>query len=148
MVRHTLTHARPQVLAWRMVRDYVEDCTSPPPGRRGGSRRSDFAPARELAAFRSRLNAAWPLVEVLGVDASGLPDTPVVGAPMTVRAVVALAGLDPADVAVEVVLGPGRRVRRAQRDRDGADEARRAGGRHEPDGMERSRRRCSCRTRA
>ena len=44
-------------------------------------------------------------MEVLGVDASGLPDTPVVGAPMTVRAAVALAGLDPADVAVEVVVG-------------------------------------------
>jgi len=39
------------------------------------------------------------------VDASGLPDTPVVGAPMTVRAAVALAGLDPSDVAVEVVVG-------------------------------------------
>ena len=42
---------------------------------------------------------------MLGVDASGLPDTPVVGAPMTVRASVALAGLHPADVAVEVVVG-------------------------------------------
>ena len=40
-----------------------------------------------------------------GVDASGLPDTPVVGAPMTVRAVVSLGGLDPADVAVEAVVG-------------------------------------------
>jgi glycogen phosphorylase len=44
-------------------------------------------------------------VAVTGVDASGLPDTPVVGAPMTVRAVVALGGLDPADVAVEAVVG-------------------------------------------
>ena len=40
-----------------------------------------------------------------GVDASGLPDTPVVGAPMTVRAAVQLAGLDPSDVTVQVVVG-------------------------------------------
>ena len=66
---------------------------------------TEFAPARELAAFRARLDSAWPSVAVTGVDASGLPDTPVVGAPMTVRAVVALAGLDPADVAVEAVVG-------------------------------------------
>ena len=42
---------------------------------------------------------------MLGVDASGLPDTPVVGAPMTVRAAVRLAGLDPSDVVVQAVVG-------------------------------------------
>jgi starch phosphorylase len=44
-------------------------------------------------------------VEVTGVDASGLPDTPEVGAPMTVRAAVQLAGLRPEDVTVEAVVG-------------------------------------------
>ena len=48
---------------------------------------------------------SWTRVEVTGVDASGLPDTPVVGAPMTVRAAVQLAGLDPSDVTVQVVIG-------------------------------------------
>jgi starch phosphorylase len=77
------------------------------PAARAASRiaTDGYAPARELAAFRARLNAAWPTVAVTGVDASGLPDTPVVGAPMTVRAVVSLGGLDPADVAVEAVVG-------------------------------------------
>ena len=88
-----------------MVREYVKEWYIPAARAARRIAAENFAPARELAAFRSRLNAAWPLVEVLGVDASGLPDTPVVGAPMTVRAVVALAGLDPADVAVEVVVG-------------------------------------------
>ena len=50
-------------------------------------------------------SAAWSRVRIVGVDASGLPDTPVVGAPMTVRSVVGLAGLDPADVCVEAVVG-------------------------------------------
>jgi starch phosphorylase len=42
---------------------------------------------------------------VVGVDASGLPDTPEVGAEMTVRAAVQLAGLEPDDVTVEAVVG-------------------------------------------
>ena len=58
----------------------------------GGDVAEAIRAAREVAAYRARLNASWPKVSVLGVDASGLPDTPVVGAPMTVRASVALAG--------------------------------------------------------
>jgi starch phosphorylase len=105
LVRHTLTTLRPGVQATRMVREYVEDWYVPAARAAARIASEGFAPARELAAFRARLNAAWPSVSVVGVDASGLPDTPVVGAPMTVRAVVALAGLDPADVAVEAVVG-------------------------------------------
>ena len=105
LVRHTLTTLRPQVQATRMVREYVDDWYVPAARAVARIETEEFAPARELAAFRARLDSAWPSVAVTGVDASGLPDTPVVGAPMTVRAVVALAGLDPADVAVEAVVG-------------------------------------------
>jgi starch phosphorylase len=108
LVRHTLTTLRPQVQATRMVREYVEDWYIPAAARRGGSR-ENFAPARELAAFRTRLNAAWPLVEVLGVDASGLPDTPVVGAADDGARGGGAGGLDPSDVAVEAWSGRGRR---------------------------------------
>ena len=106
LVRHTLTTLRPQVQAARMVAEYTQGLYAPA-GRAaadivGGS----FGPARELAAYRARLGDAWNRVQVLGVDASGLPDTPVVGAPMTVRAVVELAGLDSSDVVVEAVVGP------------------------------------------
>ena len=76
LVRHTLTTLRPQVQATRMVREYVKEWYIPAARAARRIAAEDFAPARELAAFRSRLNAAWPLVEVLGVDASGLPDTP------------------------------------------------------------------------
>jgi glycogen phosphorylase len=105
LVRHTLTTLRPQVQATRMVREYVEDWYAP--AARAAARISgdDHGPARELAAYRNRLNAAWPRVEIVGVDASGLPDTPEVGVPMTVRASVQLAGLDPKDVSVEAVIG-------------------------------------------
>ncbi|MBW0114716.1 alpha-glucan family phosphorylase [Pseudonocardia abyssalis] len=106
LVRHTLTTLRPQVQAARMVQEYTETLYAPASRAAAGIVADSFGPARELAAYRSRLGDAWNRVQVVGVDASGLPDTPVVGAPMTVRAVVELAGLDPADVVVEAVVGP------------------------------------------
>ena len=121
------------------------------PGRPGGPAHRRRTTSRRPARWRRsgrRLNAAWPSVTVLGVDASGLPDTPVVGAPMTVRASVALAGLDPADVAVEVVVG---RVDEADELSDAVTvpmkhvgEVGRRRAARRPSG---SRRRCSCRTR-
>ncbi len=105
MVRHTLFTLRPQVQASRMVAEYVDDWYGP--AARSATRVcvDDFAGARRLAAYRSRLEAAWGRVRVVEVDASGVPDTPVLGAPMTVRAGVELGGLCPDEVAVQVVVG-------------------------------------------
>jgi starch phosphorylase len=105
LVRHTLTTLRPQVQASRMVGDYVRDWYVPAAQAAAEVTAGRFAAAKELAGYRAKLTAAWPRVRVGGVDASGLPDTPVVGAPMTVRAEVYLAGLDPSDVCVEAVIG-------------------------------------------
>jgi starch phosphorylase len=105
LVRHTLTSLRPQVQATRMVREYVEDWYAPAARAAARANADGYQPARELAAYRARLNRAWPRVEVVGVDASGLPDTPEVGAEMTVRAAVQLAGLQPEDVTVQAVVG-------------------------------------------
>jgi starch phosphorylase len=105
LVRHVLESLRPQVQATRMVREYVEDWYTPAARAARAVTASGFRGAREVAAYRARLNAAWTKVQVIGVDASGLPDTPVVGAPMTVRAAVDLAGLSPDDVTVEAIVG-------------------------------------------
>jgi starch phosphorylase len=88
-----------------MVREYVEDWYAPAARAAAAVVGSSFSGAKEVAAYRAKLNASWTKVQVTGVDASGLPDTPVVGAPMTVRAVVDLAGLAPDDVIVEAVVG-------------------------------------------
>jgi len=84
MVRHTLTVLRPQVQASRMVQEYTEGLYAPAGRAAAGIVADAFGPARELAGYRARLNSSWNRVRVVGVDASGLPDTPVVGAPMTV----------------------------------------------------------------
>jgi glycogen phosphorylase len=105
LVRHTLATLRPQVQAARMVSEYVRDWYRPAARAAAEVAEGDYAGARQLAEYRQRLNAAWPRVRITGVDASGVPDSPVVGAPMTVRAAVELAGLKPDDVAVQAVVG-------------------------------------------
>jgi starch phosphorylase len=105
LVRHTLGTLRPEVQATRMVGEYVQRWYAPAARAAAEVNEGHFAGARRLAAYRQRLNAAWPRVRISGVDASGVPDTPVVGAPMTVRAAVELAGLKPDDVDVQAVVG-------------------------------------------
>ncbi len=113
MVRHTLQTLGPKVLASRMVRDYVEQYYAPaaqslrrtvaPPedDEEGG----EFGVARELAAYRRRVEQAWPKIEITDVDSTGLPDTPVLGSKLTLTATVQLAGLGPEEVTVQAVVG-------------------------------------------
>jgi glycogen phosphorylase len=105
LVRHTLANLRPQVQATRMVSEYVRDWYLPAARAAVEVDSADYAGARRLAEYRQRLNTSWPRVRISGVDASGVPDSPVVGAPMTVRATVELAGLKPDDVLVQAVVG-------------------------------------------
>ncbi|NUS43310.1 MAG: alpha-glucan family phosphorylase [Mycobacteriaceae bacterium] len=105
MVRHTLQTLGPEILASRMVRDYTVDYYLPAAAAARKALADDFAGAKAVAAFRSRVERAWPGVTVVQVDSAGLPDTPEIGAELTLRAVVDLGGLEPADVRAEAVLG-------------------------------------------
>ncbi|WNJ58098.1 alpha-glucan family phosphorylase [Nocardia seriolae] len=105
MVRHTLRTLGPQVLASRMVRDYAVDYYAPTASAYEALSDNDFKGARELSVYRRRVESAWPSVKVLQVDSSGLPDTPVIGADLALRARIDLGGLTPADVTVQAVLG-------------------------------------------
>jgi starch phosphorylase len=105
LVRHTLATLSPKVQASRMVQDYVNDWYAPAARAARRVASEGFAGAKELAEFRARLDAAWPSVRVAEVDVSGAADTPVLGAPMTVRASVDLGGLAASDVLVQAVVG-------------------------------------------
>ncbi|MET0702259.1 MAG: glycosyltransferase family 1 protein [Mycobacterium sp.] len=107
MVRHTLQTLGPKVLASRMVRDYTEKYYIPAAESLRATIAGDttFGAAHELAAYRERVEAAWPKIEIPDVDSSGLPDTPLLGSELTLTASVQLAGLAPDDVVVEAVLG-------------------------------------------
>jgi len=110
MVRHTLTTLRPQVQASRMVQDYVERFYAPAAQSSAAVLADDFKGAHDLAAYRARLDAAWPRVRVTHVDTTGVPESTAaaslaLGTPLTVRAAVELAGLAPDEVTVQVVIG-------------------------------------------
>ena len=109
MVRHTLQTLGPKVLASRMVRDYTEQYYVPAAQSLRRTVESmagePFGAARELAEYRRRVQQAWPRVEITDVDSYGLPDTPLLGSELTLKATVRLAGLRPDEVVVQAVLG-------------------------------------------
>jgi starch phosphorylase len=105
MVRHTLATLAPKVQATRMVAEYVERLYTPAAelGRRLVS--SELAGAKDLAAWKTKVRAAWPQVRVDHVDSGSVGDVPHVGDVVNVTAYVSLAGLSPEDVDVQVVYG-------------------------------------------
>ncbi|WP_329364187.1 alpha-glucan family phosphorylase [Streptomyces sp. NBC_01483] len=102
MVRQTLTHLGPKVLAGRMVREYVERLYAP-----AARAHRSLAPdtARELAVWKSRVRAAWPRVTVDHLEASAATTTAELGTTLSLRVRVALADLAPDDVEVQAVSG-------------------------------------------
>lgn len=105
MVRSTLADLGPRVLAGRMVREYVERLYAPAARSR---RALDPGAARDLAQWKAKVRAAWSGVSVDHVES--VTDTAAggsaeLGASLALRARIALGGLDPDDVEVQVVAG-------------------------------------------
>lgn len=105
MIRHTLATLSPQLSADRMVREYVERLYLPAADSARALTAKSFAAARQLAAWKGRVTAAWPSVAVTHVESGGVETLPEVGDELHVRAWIQLDGLSPSDVAVEVVYG-------------------------------------------
>ncbi len=105
MIKHTMATLGPAVSAERMLQDYVEKLYRPA-WRAGKAAAADhFSLAKRTAAWRSRVQGSWPAVQVEHVDSEGVSEDPQIGDSLTVSAYVALGGLDPDDVAVEVAYG-------------------------------------------
>ncbi|WP_327095774.1 alpha-glucan family phosphorylase [Nocardia vinacea] len=105
MVRHTLQTLGPKVLASRMVRDYAVEYYAPAASAGKRASADEFAGARAVSEYRRRVEGAWPSVKIIQVDSAGLPDTPIIGAELSLSARIDLGGLTPADVTVQAVLG-------------------------------------------
>ncbi|MFI6743621.1 alpha-glucan family phosphorylase [Nonomuraea sp. NPDC050451] len=105
MVKHTLTSLGHKVLAGRMLRDYVVDLYNPAAAAANALSADSYAPAKGFAAWRVRVTRAWPGVRVEHVEASGVGDTPEVGASIELHATIALGDLEPDDVLVEAAYG-------------------------------------------
>jgi len=103
-IRHTLRSLGPKVQAERMVREYTTELYVPAAASsRALADGSGFEPARELAAWKQRVQAAWPQVRIEHVESEGAGQ--LLGSVLAVRVSVALGSLSPDDVSVEVVYG-------------------------------------------
>ncbi len=91
----------PRFNAQRMVKEYVERYYAPASERGAKLADGGYAAAKELAAWRKRLVAAWPLVRLEALPLAEVPTR--IGDPVTVTATLDLATIDPDDVIVEVV---------------------------------------------
>jgi starch phosphorylase len=107
MVAHTFAELGPRAQAARMVREYVERLYVP--SARASRALADapgqapFVPARDLAAWKHWVRAAWAGVKIEHIEAGDGERGP--GEWLPVRASVALGKLSPEDVTVEVVSG-------------------------------------------
>jgi glycogen phosphorylase len=104
-IRHALRSLGPKVQAERMVREYVTALYVPAAAASRALTDADgFGPARELAAWKKRVIAAWPQVRIEHVESEAAAGQRL-GSALTVRVSVALGELTIHDVAVEVVYG-------------------------------------------
>lgn len=104
-IRHTLASLSPELSAERMVREYVERMYLPAAAAERILGADGYRSARELAAWKARVRAAWSAVAVVHVESGGIDSVPQVGDHLHLRAHIAMGELTPDDVTVEVVYG-------------------------------------------
>jgi glycogen phosphorylase len=103
-IRRSLATLAPQVLAARMVREYVGELYQPVAERAARLTADDHRRARDLAAWRAQLADAWDQVSVESVSAD--ESAAEIGARRELEAEVRLGDLRPDDVRVELLHGP------------------------------------------
>ncbi len=103
-VRRSLMSLGPQVVASRMLRDYVEKMYEPVAGRADDMGASRHARSRALASWKRRVRDGWPDVRVESIDSDASAAD--LGAERLVEVAVALGPLQPGDVAVQLLHGP------------------------------------------
>jgi starch phosphorylase len=103
-VKHNLASLGPQVVASRMVQDYVRELYEPTAARADALAADGHRRATELASWKSSVRTAWRQVHVDSLE--GGDDTADLGQERPVRATVSLGGLHPGDVEVQLLHGP------------------------------------------
>ena len=105
MVEHTLRVLGPKVLATRMVQDYTTKLYTPAAVAGRAAVGDDYELARSLSDYVAEARDAFGNLRIEHVEADGVSDAPLFGDELTVRAYVALGGLDPQEVQVQLVYG-------------------------------------------
>jgi starch phosphorylase len=103
-IRLSLSSLGPQVVASRMVSDYVSLMYQPAGCRVDSLSASGYKRARALARWKAKVSAVWPGVSVIDVESNDAQTD--LGGMLHVETEVELGSLDETDVTVELVHGP------------------------------------------
>jgi starch phosphorylase len=103
-VKMALAYVSPHFNAQRMAGEYMSQLYAPAHRAYQAVSRDNFQAARERARWNQTVSNAWPRIAFVD-SGSGPGDTIVSGQSIPLRAAVDLAGLRPADVRVEAVVG-------------------------------------------
>jgi starch phosphorylase len=104
-VKQSLLHVSPQFDCRRMVREYMTQLYNPAHAQHVRARACNFSAVRDKAMWSARIRDRWDSVQFVDPGQPPMPGSLLSGEPVPVRAAVDLAGLTPADVRVELVLG-------------------------------------------
>ena len=103
-MKDSMMNLTPRFDARRMVNEYDQQLYSQAYENWSRMSHGDFAEARQRASWSRRVLEIWPQVNF--VDMGPAPSGPVMsGKPVSVRANIKLAGLQPSDLRVECVIG-------------------------------------------
>jgi glycogen phosphorylase len=105
-VKDSLVSLGPRVQASRMVREYVQSMYEPMAKQTEKLSANDYARAKDLAAWKAKVFAAWPQVAVLSVSTDSIEAVTDLGTTRHASAEVFLGDLSEKEVAVELLVGP------------------------------------------
>ena len=103
-MKESLIHISPQFDCRRMVREYMTELYEPAHTEHVRLLQADYEQVRDHVAWRSRVREVWDRVRFVEAGA-GPGGSMISGKPVSLRAAIDLAGLTPADVRVEAVIG-------------------------------------------
>ncbi len=124
MAKRSIATLLPRYNASRMVQEYTEKFYVPASRQWRRYSQDDYGTARNVAAWKARVRGAWGDVRLRRADDA--PRRMPYGGELDLEVLVELGGLDPADVAVEVLLGRpgawyGERVRHLRMEHAGVE---------------------------
>jgi starch phosphorylase len=103
-VKQSLAQITPRFSSGRMVCEYMRELYEPAHRLWSRVSQDNFAEAQRRSAWNNKLAEAWGKIAFVNIG-EGPPDRVLSGSAINVRAVLNLAGLEPADVRVEAVVG-------------------------------------------
>ena len=103
MAKRSISTLLPRFNTERMVGEYVEKYYRPAAGQWHRFSRDNFAPARELAAWKTKIRSHWNRVRIRRLDTQQARIS--FGDSLRFELAVEIDGLEPADVKVELLFG-------------------------------------------